>query len=97
MSINHYGLVLYEGERGKLLELCMKEGIEITFPELFDESKPMKYLWGFSVNGIGGLGTHVMRAFKKDGVKIIHGVDALTEFFTTEEWQKQKANTKNHK
>lgn len=90
MSINHYGLVLYEGERTKLLELCVKEGIEITFPDLFDESQPMKYLWGFSINGIGGIGTHVMRAYTKDGVKIIYGVKSLKKFFKSEEWQEQK-------
>ena len=85
-----FGLVLNEGERDELLQLCISESIPITFPKMF--KGPHRYLWSFDVNGIGGAGTDVMRAFKSCGVRIIHGVDELKEFFKTDEWKECKNN-----
>ena len=85
-----FGLVLKDGERGKLHELCVKEGIPILFPEMFEEKHPMKYLWAFNIKGIAGASTILMLHFTIDGIRIIHGVKELEEFFSTEEWTKHK-------
>ena len=83
-----FGLVLNEGENGDLLKLCIKEGIPITYPELFEGKQ--QYLWALNIDGIGGAGTHVMRVFSSSGVRIIHGVKELEEFFKTDEWKESK-------
>lgn len=51
MKQKSFGLVLNEGERDDLLRLCIKEGVPITFPELFEGKH--RYLWAFDINGIG--------------------------------------------
>ena len=90
MRCELFGLLLGDGEREKLHELCVREGIPITFPELFDKDAPMKYMWSFNINGIGGAGTIVMRHLKADGIPIIHGVKELEEFFSSEIWAEHK-------
>ena len=52
-------LVLKEGEKGRLYEICIKYGIPITYPSLFEDDTHY-YLWGISKNGIGLIGTIIM-------------------------------------
>lgn len=90
MKQKMFGLVLNEGEGDELLKPCIREGIPITFPELFRGYHC--YLWGFDVHGIGRVDTHLMRSFSSSGVRIIHGVKELEEFFKTDECKECKKN-----
>ncbi|MCR4661386.1 MAG: hypothetical protein K5765_05205 [Clostridia bacterium] len=69
-----YGLVINDGEKSALHNLCVKYNIPITYPELFSDSTEYN-LWGINNDGIGLLGTFMMNKLPKD--KIIHGVKEL--------------------
>ena len=50
------GLVLNDGEKSRIKELCLKYGIPITFPTLFDDNINY-HLWAFNKGGIGLAGS----------------------------------------
>ncbi len=67
------GLVLKSGEREevkRLFEICHEFNIPILYDELLDDGC-IHYLWGFNDDGVGLLGTEVMRRLKT----ILHGLD----------------------
>ena len=45
--------------KSRLYEICIKYGIPITYPSLFEDDT-LYYLWGISKNGIGLIGTIIM-------------------------------------
>ncbi len=69
------GLVIEAGEKNKLRDICLKYGIPVAFPEVFEDGK-FHPMWGLSEDGIGLLGTEVMRRLPK----VLHGVDELIEY-----------------
>ena len=77
-----FGLVLNEGETQKLKELCERYKIPITYPELFDEEKSRQSLWAFDYQGIGLVGTQIMRYFSQNNIKIFHGIGELEEYLS---------------
>ena len=77
------GLVLKEGEKGKLYEICIKYGIPITYPILF-ENDTHYYLWGIRKTGIGLIGTVIMNYLSKNNGTIFHSLDELEEYLKRE-------------
>lgn len=73
------GLVLNEGEKSKLYNICIKYEIPITYPSLFTDDKHY-YLWGISRNGIGLVGTVVMNGLKANNGRIIESLDELEDY-----------------
>ena len=58
------GLVLHEGEKGRLYDICVKYNIPITYPDLFSDNTHY-YLWGISKKGIGLVGTIIMNYLRQ--------------------------------
>ena len=75
----HYGLVLYKGEREELYKICLEYKIPILYPRLFKGDEPHHYLWGFNKNGIGLVGTIIMRSLSKN-CRVLHGIKELESF-----------------
>ena len=73
------GLVLKEGEKGKLYEICIKYGVPITYPSLFADNHHY-YLWGLSKTGIGLVGTIIMNYLSQNNGIIFHSLDELEEY-----------------
>lgn len=77
------GLVIRKGEKGKLYEICIKYGIPITYPNLFDDE--IHYiLWGISENGIGLIGTVIMNYLSENNGTIFQSLDELEEYLKKE-------------
>lgn len=73
------GLVLKQGEKGRLYEICIKYGIPINYPSLFEDDVNY-YLWGVSKNGIGLIGTIIMNYLSENNGKIFHNLEELEEY-----------------
>ena len=73
------GLVLKEGEKGKLYEICIKYGVPIIYPSLFTDNLHY-YLWGLSKTGIGLVGTIIMNYLSQNNGIIFHSLDELEEY-----------------
>ena len=73
------GLVLKEGEKGRLYEICIKYGIPITYPSLFEDDTHY-YLWGISKNGIGLIGTIIMNYLSNNNGKIFNSLNEFEEY-----------------
>lgn len=69
------------GEENDLFEVCIKYGIPITYPQLFNKDEPHHYMWVFNKNGIGLIGTIIMLNLSKNKGKIFHGINEVKEFF----------------
>lgn len=77
------GLVLTEGEKSKLYDICIKYNIPITYPSLFADDTHYN-LWGISKNGIGLVGTIVMNGLKANNGIIFESLDELEEYLKGE-------------
>lgn len=73
------GLVLKEGEKKRLYEICIKYGVPIKYPNLFIDDTHY-YLWGISKNGIGLVGTVIMHYLNENNGKIFNSLDELEEY-----------------
>lgn len=73
------GLCLKEGEKGKLYEICIKYGIPINYPSLFEDYKHY-YLWGISTEVIELVGTIIMDYLSQSNEIIFHSLDELEEY-----------------
>ena len=73
------GLVLHEGEKGRLYDICVKYNIPITYPDLFSDNTHY-YLWGISKKGIGLVGTIIMNYLSYNNGTIFHTLDELEEY-----------------
>lgn len=73
------GLVLHEGEKGRLYDICVKYNIPITYPELFSDDTHY-YLWGISKEGIGLVGTIIMNYLSHNNGTIFHTLYELEEY-----------------
>lgn len=73
------GLVLHEGEKGRLYDICVKYNIPITYPDLFSDDTHY-YLWGISKKGIGLVGTIIMNYLSYNNGTIFHTLDELEEY-----------------
>ena len=67
------GLVIKDGEKERLREVCERYAIPIPYPKLFIDGKEY-HLWVVSTEGIGLAGTIVMRNLPK----VLHGIGQLT-------------------
>lgn len=73
------GLVLHEGEKGRLYDICVKYNIPITYPDLFSDNTHY-YLWGISKKGIGLVGTIIMNYLSYSNGTIFHTLYELEEY-----------------
>ena len=73
------GLVLKEGEKRRLYEICIKYEVPIIYPNLFSNDTHY-YLWGISKNGIGLIGTIIMHYLNENNGKIFNSLDELEEY-----------------
>lgn len=73
------GLVLHEGEKGRLYDICVKYNIQITYPDLFSDDTHY-YLWGISKKGIVLVGTIIMNYLSYNNGTIFHTLDELEEY-----------------
>ena len=73
------GLVLKEGEKGRLYEIWIKYGIPITYPSLFEDDAHY-YLWGISKNGIGLIETIIMNFLSNNNGKIFNSLNDFEEY-----------------
>ena len=77
------GLIIsHKSEVRKLKELCIRHNIPPTYPNLFTKKEKCHHLWVVSPSGVGLAGTCIMFHFKKDGIKICHGVDELEYYLS---------------
>lgn len=72
------GLVIGSNQKQQLKELCIRYNILLTYPELFDDEDEY-CLWGISKNGVGLIGTVIMRHLCKSNKTIFHGLDELEQ------------------
>lgn len=86
---DRFGLVIQKGELPKLKELCVRYKIPITYEGLFEKGNRHQSLWCLDSQGIGLVGTIIMRHFSNSGVTIIHGVKELEQYL---EYIKQENN-----
>ena len=77
------GLFLKKGEKGKLYDICIKYGIPITYPCLF-ENDTHYYLWGVSKTGIGLIGTVIMNYLSQNNGTIFQSLDELEDYLKGE-------------
>lgn len=77
------GLYLKKGEKSKLYNLCIKYGIPITYPSLFDDNTHY-YLWGISKKGIGLISTVIMNYLSVNNGSIFYSLDNLEEYLKGE-------------
>lgn len=73
------GLVLKEGEKKRLYEICIKYGVPIKYPNLFIDDTHY-YLWGIRKSGIGLVGTVIMHYLNENNGKIFNSLDELEEY-----------------
>lgn len=73
------GLVLGKGEKNRLYDICIKYGIPITYPRLFEDDTHY-YLWGIRKSGIGLVSTVIMHYLKENNGKIFDSLDELEEY-----------------
>ena len=73
------GLVLKEGEKSRLYDICIKYGIPITYPRLFEDDTHY-YLWGIRKSGISLVSTVIMHYLKENNGKIFDSLDELEEY-----------------
>lgn len=75
------GLIIsHKSEVGRLMELCVRHNIPLTYPNLFTKKEKLHHLWMISFSGVGLIGTCIMFHFKNDGFKICHGVAELEQY-----------------
>ena len=70
------GLILKEGEKEKLYNICIKYSIPITYPDLFNNDTHY-YIWGISKNGIGLISTIKMNHLSDNNVIIFNSSEEL--------------------
>lgn len=76
-----FGLIIsHKSEVRELKELCIRRNIPLTYPNLFSKKEKLHHLWMVSSSGVGLVGTCIMFHFKKDGIKICHGVAELEQY-----------------
>ena len=73
------GLVLKEGEKKRLYEICIKYGVPIKYPNLFIDDTHY-YLWGIRKSGIALVSTVIMHYLKENNGKIFDSLDELEEY-----------------
>ena len=73
----HVGVVLDVNEIQGLKALCQEFGVPILYPKAF-EGNP-HCLWGISQNGVGLLGTEVMRRT----THILHGLSEVRNYLSS--------------
>lgn len=54
-------------ERDQLKALCIKHNIPLTYPELFEEEN-IQPLWGINNDGVGLVGTVIVRHTPKENI-----------------------------
>ena len=72
-------MVLKEGEKSRLYDICIKYGIPITYPRLFEDDTHY-YLWGIRKSGIALASTVIMHYLKENNGKIFDSLDELEEY-----------------
>ena len=77
------GLYLKKGEKGKLYNICIKYGISISYPGLFNDETHY-YLWGLSKNGIGLITTVIMNYLSQNNGTIFQSLDELEDYLKGE-------------
>lgn len=73
------GLCLRKGEKSRLYEICVKYGVPITYPNLFNDNNHYP-LWGVSKKGIGLVGTVIMNYLRQNNGTIFESLDELEEY-----------------
>ena len=73
-----YGLLLKEGEKGKLYEICNKYSIPITYPSLFNDDTHY-YFWGIRKCGIGLVGVFILKYLSENGT-VFYSLNELEEY-----------------
>ena len=73
------GLCLRKGEKSRLFEICVKYGVPITYPNLFNDDTHYP-LWGVSKKGIGLVGTVIMNYLSQNIGTIFESLDELEEY-----------------
>lgn len=73
------GLVLKEGEKKRLYDICIKYGIPIKYPNLFIDDTHY-YLWGIRKSGIALVSTVIMHYLNENNGKIFNSLDELEEY-----------------
>ena len=68
------GLIIKPNEKRKLLSICLKYKIPITYIEPFQDDKT-HCLWGVSNTGIALVGTQVMKDLKTKNKTIFESLD----------------------
>ena len=69
------GLVIGNGEKHKLKELCLKYNVPIIYEELFNDDYDY-HLWGFNEKGIGLISTIII----KNLVVVLHNLNEFEEY-----------------
>ena len=77
------GLVLKEGEKTKLYDICIKYNVPITYPSLFEDDVHHS-LWGISEKGIGLIGTIIMNYLSENDGTIFQSLDELEDYIKGE-------------
>ena len=77
------GLVLHEGEKGRLYDICVKYNIPITYPDLFSDDTHY-YLWGIRKTGIGLIGTIIINYLEENNGTIFNSLKELEEYLKGE-------------
>ena len=72
------GLVINDGEKDKLYQICIEYSIPILYPSLFKDDKN-HHLWAFSKRGIGLAGTCIMMNLDL----VLHGIDELRMYLNS--------------
>lgn len=78
-----FGLLLKKGEKNRLYDICVKYGIEITYPKLFADDTHY-YLWGIRENSIGLIGTVIMNYLSESNGTIFQSLDELEDYLKGE-------------
>lgn len=79
------GIVIDDGEKKGLYELCVEYGVPIHYPWVFKDRKP-HYMWGLSLYGIGLLGTFVMMRLPT----ILHGLTEVRAYLEQAKERKER-------
>lgn len=77
------GLVLKEGEKSILYDICIKYGVPIIYPSLFEDDIHHS-LWGISEKGIGLVGTIIMNYLSENNGTIFHSLEELEDYLKGE-------------
>ena len=78
------GLVLHEGEKGRLYDICVKYNIPITYPDLFLDDTHY-YLWGIRKTGIGLIGTIIMNYLEENNGTVFYSLNELEKYLEKED------------